>query len=191
MATPTAFFNLIKPAGTDNVDVTVLNENFDKIDAQMQLNKENIEKDVIGATEINDGIAGRVPAPPAGYNEAFLCGSGTWRKGNGHHTLGISALSTMKLNELGIIDEVSKIKIITLRTDVADAQAASVYLVRYADESYSVSPILEGTSDDAPIITAEGVIKLNVNETEQIVYVLAIEMLSIESVVTDTTGEEN
>lgn len=190
MATPTAFFNLIKPAGTDNVDVTVLNENFDKIDAQMQLNKENIEKDVIGATDINNGIAGRVPAPPAGYDGAYLSGSGTWRKGHTHHSLGVSALSTITLAELGIIDEVSKIKLITLRTDVADAQAASVYLVRYAEESYSVTPILEGISDDAPIITAEGVIKLSVNETEQTVYVLATEMLSIESVVTDTTGEE-
>ncbi len=42
MATYTTYFSLAKPAGTDRVDIEVLNENFDKIDAGMEENVDAI-----------------------------------------------------------------------------------------------------------------------------------------------------
>ena len=192
MATNTAYFKLIKPAGTDPVDITVLNENFDKIDAQMQLNKENLEKDTVGATELNDGYAGRVPMPPAGFQDAFLSGSGTWRKGITQKQFTLSSESTGTLIDIGVLrnDSGLQISMILLRTGVADIQAASVYLVRANDGEYNLTPIFSGTAIEAPIITDGGILKLN-GATEQMdVYVCIIDMILYESEIIDASEVE-
>lgn len=192
MATKTAFFDLTKPAGTDSVDITVLNDNFDRIDAQMQLNKENIDKDTVGATELNDGIGGRVPAPPAGFQDAFLSGSGTWRRGLTQKQLILSSESTGTLIDAGVLrnDAGLQISMIVMRTDVADVQAASVYIVRAIDGEYNLTPIFEGTSADAPLVSDVGVLSLNGSQQEQTVYISALDLIVYESSVIDSSEVE-
>lgn len=192
MATKTAFFELTKPAGTDPVDVTVLNENFDKIDAQLQLNKENINKDMVGATDLNDGVGGRVPMAPAGFQDAYLSGSGTWRRGFTQKQLTLSSESIGTLIDTGILrdDPGLQISMIAMRTDVADAQATSVYLVRAVDGEYNLTIIFEGTSSDTPIVSDVGVLKLNGAQQEQTVYISVLDFIVYESDVIESSEVE-
>lgn len=178
MATGTAFFDLTKPAGTDSVDITVLNDNFDKIDAQMQLNKENIEKDAVGSTDINPGIAGRVPAPPAGTVDSFLTGGAMWRQGAIYKTVAVSGSSSNTIKELGVINDTTDLQIalICMQTDIQSHDSASVYIIRAADD-YAVTEILTGAAETAPVITSDGILKLDGQSTEEHSVLIMIQSL--------------
>ena len=56
MATVTENYNLVKPDGTDNIDISVLNDNFDTIDAQMKENEDMASAGGSVATETSAGI---------------------------------------------------------------------------------------------------------------------------------------
>ena len=68
MATNTTNYNLIKPSKSDNIDIDVLNNNFDVIDSRMKLNQQMAESAV-------------TTAPSRGY----ISLSTTW-SGNGPYT---------------------------------------------------------------------------------------------------------
>ena len=75
MATGTAWYNLTKPAATENYDLSVWNRNLDMIDAQMHQNETETFN---GATALADGTVGNVPAPLQADKDKFLKGDGTW-----------------------------------------------------------------------------------------------------------------
>lgn len=75
MATGTTFYNLTKPASTENYDLAVWNTNMDMIDAQMHQNE---TETFTGATDLAPGTVGNVPAPTIADKDKYLKGDGTW-----------------------------------------------------------------------------------------------------------------
>lgn len=75
MATGTAWYNLTKPASTENFNLAVWNANLDQIDEQMHQNE---TETFTGATELANGTVGNVPAPLIADKDKFLKGDGTW-----------------------------------------------------------------------------------------------------------------
>lgn len=99
MATGTAFYNLTKPAGTENYNVSVWNTNMDMIDAQMHQNE---TETFTGATDLAAGTVGNVPAPAITDKEKFLKGDGTWAtpSGGGGGGAGADEMTLAEYNEL-------------------------------------------------------------------------------------------
>lgn len=75
MATGTAWYNLTKPASTENYNLSIWNTNLDMIDEQMHQNE---TESFTGATDLANGTVGNVPAPQIADKEKFLKGDGTW-----------------------------------------------------------------------------------------------------------------
>lgn len=75
MATGTAYYNLTKPASTENYNLGVWNTNLDMIDAQMHQNE---TETFTGATSLANGTVGNVPAPLIADKDKYLKGDGTW-----------------------------------------------------------------------------------------------------------------
>ena len=80
MATGTAWYNLTKPASTENYNLAVWNTNLDQIDEQMHQNE---TETFTGATELANGTVGNVPAPLIADKDKFLKGDGTWATPSG------------------------------------------------------------------------------------------------------------
>lgn len=78
MATRTRNYNLIKPDGTDLVNIDDLNDNFDAIDTQLKVNAD-------GLTAVRDSIPGAV--------ETAISGNRTFEK-NANKVTSLSTSST-------------------------------------------------------------------------------------------------
>ena len=102
MVTGTAFYNLTKPASTENYNVAVWNTNMDMIDAQMHQNE---TETFTGATELADGTVGNVPAPLVADKDKFLKGDGTWGTPSGG---GGAAADEMTLDEYNALTTAQK-----------------------------------------------------------------------------------
>lgn len=92
MATGTAWYNLTKPASTENYDLSTWNTNLDMIDEQMHQNETESFR---GATDLANGTGGNVPAPQIADKEKFLKGDGTWGTPSG----GGSSAAEMTLSD--------------------------------------------------------------------------------------------
>ena len=99
MATGTAYYNLTKPASTENYNVGVWNTNLDMIDAQMHQNE---TETFTGATSLANGTVGNVPAPTIADKDKYLKGDGTWDtpSGGGGGGAGTDEMTLAEYNEL-------------------------------------------------------------------------------------------
>lgn len=100
MATGTAWYNLTKPASTENYNLNVWNTNLDMIDEQMHQNETT---PFTGATELANGTVGNVPAPTTADKDKFLKGDGTWAEaGSSNVEANPSGTPTDTLETIGI-----------------------------------------------------------------------------------------
>ena len=98
MATGTAYYNLTKPASTENYNLAVWNTNLDMIDAQMYQNE---TETFTGATSLANGTVGNVPAPAIADKDKYLKGDGTWdTPSGGGGGAGADEMTLAEYNEL-------------------------------------------------------------------------------------------
>lgn len=95
MATGTAWYNLTKPASTENYDISTWNTNLDMIDEQMHQNE---TESFTGATDLANGTVGNVPAPQIADKEKFLKGDGTWGTPSGGGSSTLDGLTDVDLS---------------------------------------------------------------------------------------------
>lgn len=131
MATGTAFYNLTKPASTENYNLAVWNTNLDMIDAQMHQNE---TETFTGATELADGVVGNVPAPLIADKDKFLKGDGTWATPSGGG--GGSSAEEMTLAEYNELTTAEK-NDGTIRFIPAGSGGAYPSQIKYMSKTYA------------------------------------------------------